>query len=201
VAAAMVGCAEPPPMRAMTLGNVDKDVAFTAAKEVVAMYFPIESADPATEVIKCRPKMTQDYQERLLGGSPTRQVARVELVPQDGQIFARVSVAIQQHGAGIQRSLHTSDPYDPVPHQTPAQIDAATTTEQNETWKTVGYAYEVERKILGWVRGYSSQRRRLGAEFGTTVKASKGPSSKQLQKRAEKRQKDQDRRAKMRGKG
>lgn len=60
---------------------------------------------------------------------------------------------------------------------------------------------EVERKILGWVRGYSSQRRRLGAEFGTTVKASKGPSSKQLQKRAEKRQKDQDRRAKMRGKG
>lgn len=149
VVASAAGCSEGPRWQTMSLGSVGKEDAFSAAQEVVGMYFVIENADPLTQTIKCRPKnLSEDYQERLLGGSPTRRVARIELFPEDGQMTARVSVQIQQQGSAVQRSVMGSNSYDPVPHQTPAQIDAATTTEQNETWRTVGYAADVESKIL-----------------------------------------------------
>jgi hypothetical protein len=148
LAVAAAGCSEAAPGRIRLLGDVDEKLAFTAARDVMTMYFEIEPADPDTREIKCRPKMTGDVRERLLGGSPTRQVAQLAIIRTEGQLAAQVSVAVQQQGAAVHRTVHGTDSYDSVPHQTPSEIDAATTTEQNETWNTVRYDYELERKIL-----------------------------------------------------
>lgn len=84
-----------------------------------------------------------------------------------------------------------------------AKIDEAIITLWSETCAQYSdeSKQDVERKLRGWIRGYMMQHRRLGFETGTLAKPSKGPSAKQLQKRAEKRQKDSDRRTKMRGRG
>jgi hypothetical protein len=42
----------------------------------------------------------------------------------------------------------TGENYDTVPHETPAQREAATTAEQNESWETRSHDADVERKIL-----------------------------------------------------
>jgi hypothetical protein len=114
---------------------------------VVAQYFDVKSADADTFKITCQPKDVGDYKERLLGGSPTRQSARLEIVRTEGQTAAQISIAIQQLGSPIYRR-QAAETYSGVPTQTPADVEGATTVEQNQTWKTIGYAYDVERKIL-----------------------------------------------------
>jgi hypothetical protein len=147
LAAAMVGCEQPQPARMKLLGNVDQQLAFSAAKDVMAQYFDIKSADPDTFKITSQPKNVQDYKERLLGASPTRQTAWLQIVRTEGQTAAQIAVTIQQLGSPVYRNMGTGS-YSGVPNQTPAEIEGATTVEQNQTWKTIGNSYPVERNIL-----------------------------------------------------
>jgi hypothetical protein len=135
------------PARSRALGAVDKQLAFTTAKDVMGMYFDIESADPDKGTIQARPKMVEERRERLVGRSPTRQVASMLIVSGDGQVSARISIATQQQGSSMFRTMR-GETYSGVPDQTPAEMEAATTVQQNETWRTIGYAYETERKML-----------------------------------------------------
>ena len=95
--AAMIGCSGgPSPGSTMQLGTVEQvspQLAFTTAKDVMAQYFPIQSADPDTGTIKCQPAAVKDRQERLLGASPTRQVATIQIFSSEGQTMATVTVA------------------------------------------------------------------------------------------------------------
>jgi hypothetical protein len=138
------------PGRMRPLGSVDPVLAFTTAKDVMGMYFDVDLArtDAEKGAIQCRPKSVQDQKERLWGASPTRQLASLQIVRQDGQVSAQVAVAVQQQGSSIHRTMRGGDTYSGVPNQTPAEVEAATTIEQNETWRTIGYSYETERKIL-----------------------------------------------------
>jgi hypothetical protein len=136
------------PGRSRALGAVDPQLAFTTAKDVIGMYFDVASSDPDKGMIVCRPKPVQDQKERLLGASPTRQLASLQIVSGDGQVSVQVAVAVQQQGSNVYRTMHSNDSYSGVPNQTPAEIEGATTPEQNESWRTVGYAYDTERKIL-----------------------------------------------------
>ncbi|HUS48315.1 MAG TPA: hypothetical protein VNA25_29470 [Phycisphaerae bacterium] len=146
--ALLAGCDQAAPGRIRLLGEVNEELAFTAAQDVMAMYFQIENVNADTRQINCQPKPVQQYKERLVGGSPTRHVARLQLIRSEGQLAAQVAVAIQQQGSETFTAVRGTDKYDSVPNQTPSEIDAATTAEQNQTWKTVGYAYSLERKIL-----------------------------------------------------
>ena len=148
-AGTLVGCTEPMAGRSQPLGTVEYGLAFATAREVMAEYFSIASADPDTGIIQSRPKPVAARAERLLGGSPARQVARMRLRRQGEQVVAHLWVALQRQGSAVLREMRVArDKYDSVPNETPAEIEAATTPEQNETWRTRGYDHRLERTIL-----------------------------------------------------
>ena len=154
--AAMIGCSSgPSPGSTMQLGTAEQvspQLAFTTAKEVMAQYFPVQSADPESGTIKCQPAAVKERQERLLGASPTRQVASIQIFSSEGLTMATVTVVVQQLGTSVFRASRNEGSYSGVPNETPAQQDAATTAEQNQTWKTIDYSYETQRKILDDLR-------------------------------------------------
>ncbi len=147
----LAGCAAATPGRSRELGDVVYGNAFAAARDVVSQYYSIESADPDKGIIKSRPLGVDEKGERILGGnSPARQLATLTLRRKNGQIVAHASVAVQRQGSAMLRQMRTTsgEDYSSVPNQTPAEIEAATTPEQNESWITQRYAHDVENKIL-----------------------------------------------------
>ena len=142
----LVGCNQPTPGTSRVLGNVDYNVAFAAARETMSMYFTIDSADPVTGVIVSRPRPAEGRGERLLGGSPARQIATLNINRTDGGLVAKASVAVERQAGSVMGPR--GDTYSSVPNQTPAEGEAATTAEQNQGWQREGYARDVERRIL-----------------------------------------------------
>ena len=148
-AVVLSGCNQALPGTARQLGAADYTAAFAAAREVMSQYYSVESANPDTGTIQSRPKSVTAPHERLLGGSPARQVATMRLRKEGKDVVAHVSVAVQRQGGAVLRQSRPGiDDYDSVPNETPAEQDAATTVEQNESWRIHGYAHDVERKIL-----------------------------------------------------
>jgi hypothetical protein len=125
---------------------------FATARQVLSQYFSIQSADPATGIIKTRPKDVQAGNERLLGGSPARQVATMQITQESGQVVAQVlvmqqrqgSAPMQQMGYSQERTNYTGQPG----METPADGEAATTPEQNLAWENEKAVHSVEIKIL-----------------------------------------------------
>ncbi|NBB95901.1 MAG: hypothetical protein GVY16_09210 [Planctomycetes bacterium] len=121
------------------LGDVSYGQAFATAKVVLAQYFPIEEADVNTGVITTRPRAVDAGNDRLLGGSPARQRARMEITRQNGVPFAQVAVTqerqgsapIREMGYASERRNYSGNPGD----VTPAEQGAATTPDQNEAWQ------------------------------------------------------------------
>ena len=127
--------------------------AFLAAREVMGKQFIIVEADQDDGIIKCAPQPLENAQDRLSGPTPTRQVASMRLQPRGGQIVAICTVE-QQREAGVvlrQQPL-VGDNYSSVPNETPAQIDAATTPEQNDTWETLRTNTLLENQLLNSLR-------------------------------------------------
>jgi len=151
VAAAAAGCTQGPPGRSRVLGNVAEAAAFATSKEILSQYFTVDSADPQTAVIKSGPKLVPPGPVGLavLDDSPARKLATLRLRRHGGQVVAHLSIAIQRQGSAVRsRFLQTGENYDSIPDETPAQIEAATTTEQNELWQTTGYDHVLAGKIL-----------------------------------------------------
>lgn len=144
----LVGCTEPIG-RARSLGEVGYQPAFATAREVLAQYYSIESADPQTGVIRSRPKPVQARAERIVGKSDARQVATMRLRRDGREVIAHLAVAIQRQGSTIHRQMRMdADNYSSVPNQTPAEVEGATTPEQNESWRTDKYDRVMEQTIL-----------------------------------------------------
>ena len=147
------GCNQPMPGSSLPLGQVDYTSAFAAARETMAQYYSVESANPLTGEIASRPKPVDAGKERLLGASPARQIATMRICREGKQVVAYATVALQRQGAQILRQIRPGmDNYDSVPNKTPAEREAATTVEQNESWRTHSYAHGVERKMLSDLR-------------------------------------------------
>ena len=144
------GCATRTPGMTGIMGDGGQDAAFAAATAVMAKHYSIALADPDTGVITSRPKSVNIGGERLLGGSPAREVATITLRRQKNQVMATVAVDVQREGAAADRRLGGaySDSYSSVPHDTPAEHEAATTAEQNDMWRTVDRNKAAERKML-----------------------------------------------------
>jgi hypothetical protein len=127
--------------------------AFLTARQVMGEQFIIVLADQDDGIIKCAPQPIENAQDRLLGSTPTRQVASMQLKRRGGQIIAICTVE-QQREAGVvlrQQPL-VGDNYSSVPNETPAQIDAATTPEQNDSWETLRTDTMLENQLLNSLR-------------------------------------------------
>ena len=144
------GCSIPTPGSNRSLGDVQYPQAFAAATDVMSQYFSIASSDAATGIIKSRPKEVTPGPDRLLGRSPARQVATMRVWPRGGEILADVTVAVERRGDTVLRSMpQPGENYEGVPNQSPSQREAATTVEQNESWRIEKYDHVLENKILG----------------------------------------------------
>lgn len=122
--------------------------AFSAARLVLSHYFQVASADADDGIIRSEPQFA-DRSGGLLGGSGSRRVAMLKITHVGGQLMAVASVAVQRKGVIVDRERRAyEDNYDSVPNQTPADVDAATTSEQNQLWETQSYDHALENQIL-----------------------------------------------------
>jgi len=134
-----------------SMGEIRYETAFATGREVLSQYFSVdpEGTDPATGVIKARPRPIDAGNSRLLGGSPARQIATLRISRDGKNIIAHVVVETQRQGSAIYRQMGSEEEnYDSVPNKPPSELDAATTPEQNEVWRTQNYDHDMERKIL-----------------------------------------------------
>lgn len=145
----LAGCSTAAPGTTRALGDVSPDVAFATARQVLGQYFPIDDANPRTQVITTRPRPVDAGWDRPLGGYPARQVAILRIVEENGSVAASLAVTEQRQRAQMHRSVQqVGENYDSVPNQTPAEQEAATTLEQNESWETHRYDHALEARIL-----------------------------------------------------
>jgi len=146
---AVVGCNAPTPGTTRALGDVSYTEAFATSREVMAQHFSVLSANPDTGQITCRPAVADVQGERILGGSPARRLAKLQLRREGPVVLAHASVALQREGSYARNArANYTENYDEVPNLTPADQTAATTPDQNELWRTERYDHALERNIL-----------------------------------------------------
>jgi hypothetical protein len=135
------------------LGDVSYPQAFATAQVVMRQYFPIKEADVNTGVIVTHPKEVVAGNDRILGGSPARQWARMEITQDAGAPTAQVVVVQERQGSAPMRDMgyaaertnYSGNPGD----VSPADQGAATTPEQNEAWQIEKQSVpDIEGKIL-----------------------------------------------------
>jgi len=149
VAVLAVGCADRTVGTVKNLGPVDYDKAFAAAEKALSQHYTLARADADSGVIEARPRTVQGDPDKLIGASPARQLARMRIDREDGDVLARLSIAVQRQRTPVYRMIESSkDNYDTVPHETPAEQEAATTVEQNQAWQTQHYDRALEAQIL-----------------------------------------------------
>ncbi len=142
----LAGCSAMPG-RTRMLGNVDYQAALATSRAILSQHFDIARTDPDTGEILCQPQPFEAGGDRLLGGSsPARRVATLNLRREDGAIVAHLAIAVQRQGSDIIRTQR--DNYSSVPNQTPAEVEGATTPQQNQAWRTDRYDHAMEAGIL-----------------------------------------------------
>ena len=154
----LAGCdAGSAPGTTRMLGSVEYETAFRTARTVLARHFSVETAEPTTGVITTRPEEIENRPAGLIGitQGQTRQVATLRVQRAGGQVMARLAIAVQTLGnPGVRRQVFgTGDNYDSVPNQSPSEMEAATTTEQNEEWATRRFDARREADILNEIFG------------------------------------------------
>jgi len=133
----------------MMLGPVAYDKAFSTAQEVVAQYFPVDSADAESGVILSRPVYAEPSRLGATGSAPDRQFAEMTLRADGRYVVATLSVAVQREGSAAYRTFRgRQENYSGMPNQTPADLEGATTPRQNDVWETYRYNRMLERTIL-----------------------------------------------------
>ena len=134
------------------LGDTSYQEAFATGRLVMGQYFTVDSFDVNTGIIKSHPKKVDAGKERLLGSSPARQIATMQISQKDGQVVAQVLVLQQRQGSAIRRQAGYSteqENYTGNPgEESPANIDAATTPKQNESWADEKARHGIEADIL-----------------------------------------------------
>jgi len=134
--------------RSCRLGQVDPTETFGAAQSVLADYFTIASANPATGVIICEPKTTADPANRTFTSTAVRELAVLRIRQEATVVWADVRVAVQRQQTGNFTGFSPPGYRSEVPNQTPALEDAPLTQEQKASWRSAGYNLDTERRIL-----------------------------------------------------
>ena len=146
------------------LGPVSYDRAFAAGRDVMSQYFSLAEVDSDAGLIKSRPRLVEAGRLRLSSNPPGRQVATLRLRADGEYVVARLTVVVHREGSHIHKYVGERDEnYSGVPNRTPAEIDAATTPEQNQAWQAVRYDHSLERTILD--------------QIGAALRAARQPAS------------------------
>lgn len=146
----LTGCGPMATGTERNLGPVSYPIAYAAARDVMSQHFAIEYSDTDTGVIKSYPKKIGEEKNRLLGSTSAREEATLRLTRSGGDVLARLTIAMQCAEGEAAMTSWTSDKenYSGVANQTPAQMNAATTSEQNDSWRRERYDHTLERKML-----------------------------------------------------
>jgi len=153
--AMLAGCSREMAGTSRSLGVVPYGEAFAVGKQVMSNFFSVASADIQSGRIRSRPRRQNVRSERLvtgmvgMAGSPARRLATLSLHRSGGAVVAYATVEVQRQDSAIHRQRSADlDNYDSVPNRTPAELEAATTPEQNELWRTCRRDRAMEEKIL-----------------------------------------------------
>lgn len=146
----LTGCGAMATGTERNLGPVSYPIAYAAARDVMAAHFAIEYSDVDTGVIKSYPKGVSAEKNRLLGSTSAREEATLRLTRSGSDVLARLTIAMQcaEGEAAMTSWSSDKDNYSGVGNQTPAQMNAATTAEQNDSWRRERYDHALERKML-----------------------------------------------------
>lgn len=135
--------------RVQPLGTANYDDAFVAARTVMAQYFSVASADPATGRIVCRPKSVAGERDRLLGTSAARQTAEMRVRRMGGEVYVDLRVETQRQDLQATRRMQPVTVDNDVPSRTTIQQEsAALDASQDQAWVTTGRDHEAERAIM-----------------------------------------------------
>lgn len=129
-----------------------REQVYAATRAVISQYYHIQSENPATGIIRCYPKDVAATRDRLLGGSPARQIATAVVQAEAGEIPVQIYVMQQRQGTDVIETMGYSQErynYSGAPGDTtPIDEGAATTPKQNETWQYEKEVRDVETRIL-----------------------------------------------------
>jgi hypothetical protein len=153
MAACLTGCADgvpgPTPGQSRVLDNVNYTDAFATAQAVFARTFEIASSDSESGEIRSQPLYVNASGDRVIGNSPARQLATMQLTRTRGQIVARLVIIQQRQGAAVRNVMAPPGmPYSSVPDETPAEDTGATTPEQNSSWQNERRVSGLEARML-----------------------------------------------------
>ncbi len=147
----LVGCdAGQSPGTTRMLGSVNYDKAFQTARQVMGRHFDIRSAEPVTGVITTLPEGGRDRPTGViaLSSGEVRRLATLRLTRSGNQVEARLAIAVQTASPAPVQRFDVGANYDSVPNQSPSELEAATTTEQNVRWQTRRHDTRMETQIL-----------------------------------------------------
>lgn len=150
VAAVMLlaGCAAEPPGRTRSLGSVPGEQALDVAQGVLSRHFEIASVDRASGTITSVPTNVQAGGERLIGNSPARQIATLQIIEAKGQTIARLSIIQQRQTRDLQKVVPETDSYSGVPDRTPARSPGPGDVDMPGDWQNERAVGELETRIL-----------------------------------------------------
>ncbi|MBN1556266.1 MAG: hypothetical protein JXA11_16115 [Phycisphaerae bacterium] len=137
------------------MGDTSFQQAYAAGRQVMAQYFPIDPArsGAGTGIIKSKPTDVRDAgRDRLLGDSPARQIATIQIVQEGPVVTALAQVMQQRQGSAAEKRMGYSQErhsYTMNPGDTgPGDMEAATTPQQNENWINEKRRRDLEGRIL-----------------------------------------------------
>lgn len=151
VGALLIGCGGSGGEAAQSrlMGPMRLTDAFAAAEAVFARHFEIASSDAERGVIESQPKAVNARGERVLGNSPARQIARLRVFAEHGNVIARLAITQQRQETDVQSVVAPpGEAYNSVPNQSPSAGLAATTDKQNLLWRDERRMRAEEARIL-----------------------------------------------------
>lgn len=156
--AALAGCASPRPSavnyNAITMSGATEDAVLDAAEGALAEHFQLARRDAGTRTITTLPteSTVTGKGERIgdvIGATRReRRTAEVRVEPAGPTVKVFCKVLVQEYDTDAHQVFSRDLASDDRPGDTPAQRDAATTTEQNAVWRTKMRDKEMERQIL-----------------------------------------------------
>jgi hypothetical protein len=146
LAAVAGGCSQGMGGTSRSLGDVPYEHALAAGRQVMAQHFPLARIDEGKGLIVSQSVPIAG--QRLVGGATQRQVARLQVRRQGGAASAEAIIEVQQQSSRACLMNGPQGGFEPSSAQTPAQVEAATTPQQNEMWVTVRRNRPLEARLL-----------------------------------------------------
>lgn len=152
------GCASPRPSavnyNVVTLSGATDLAAMDAAEGALAEHFTLARREAGTQTLTTLPTESEAVGggERIgdvIGARRReRRYAEVRIEPAGSSVKVYCKVLVQEYDTDAHQVFSRDHATTDLPGDTPADRDAATTTEQNAVWRTKRRDKELERRIL-----------------------------------------------------